>query len=303
MKNIFLVMACLLSMPFSLLAQYNVEKHLTYLASDELTGRETGSEGINLAANYIENFFHKHNIQPYYETYRDSFQVKNKAAYNVIGLVEGTDPKLKNEFIIIGAHYDHIGKGKEINGDKIANGANDNASGTVTVMEIAKHFAENPSKRSLIFALFSAEEMGLLGSYHLAGRMKKEKLNLYTVFNIEMVGVPMQNKPYLAYFTGFGASNFAEKFNVYAEAEVLGFLPQAKDYQLFERSDNYPFYQEFKIPAQTACTFDFTNYDYYHHVDDEVSEIDTNHMQNLIQAFIPGISGMANSTEKEIKLN
>jgi Zn-dependent M28 family amino/carboxypeptidase len=303
MKIKLFLLISFLSFTFSISAQESVQNHLNYLASDELMGRETGTEGIHLAASYIEDFFKKNNVQPYYETYRDSFQVKNKHAFNVVGLVEGTDPKLKNEYIIIGAHYDHIGKGKKVNNDKIANGANDNASGTVVTMELAKHFSENPTKRSLIFVLFAAEEMGLLGSKHLAKRMKEEQLNLYSVFNIEMVGVPMIGKSYLAYFTGFEESNFAEKFNEYAGNEVLGFLPQAKDYQLFKRSDNYPFFQEFKIPAQTACTFDFTNYDYYHHVDDEVAELNMKHIQNVVEAFIPGLEGVGNSKNKEIKLN
>lgn len=296
-------MVCLIGFPLHFFAQNQIQQHLEYLSSDELAGRETGTEGINLAANYIEDFFKQNNIKPLYETYRDSFQVKRKFGYNLIGLVEGTDNKLKEELIIIGAHYDHIGIQKPVEGDNIANGANDNASGTIAVMELAKHFAENPPKRSLVFVLFAAEEKGLVGSKHLAKRMKAENQNLYTVFNIEMIGVPMKDKNYLAYFTGFDMSNFAEKFNAYAEAEVLGFLPQAKDYQLFKRSDNYPFYKKFKIPAQTVCTFDFTNYDYYHHVKDEASELDIPHIQNTIEAFIPGIEGMANSTEKEIKLN
>lgn len=302
MKHIFIILACILLLPFHFFAQSETEKHLEYLASDELSGRETGTEGINLAATYIETVFEKNKVKPFYETYRDSFEVKNNFGYNVIGLVEGTDPKLKKELIIIGAHYDHIGIQKEIEGDSIANGANDNASGSVAVMELAKHFANKPTKRSLVFVLFAGEEMGLLGAKHLAKRMKSENQNLYTVFNIEMIGVPMKDKNFLAYITGFEKSNFAEKFNSYAKAEVLGFLPQAKDYQLFKRSDNFPFFQEFNIPAQTVCSFDFTNYEYYHHVKDEVAEIDIAHMQSLIEAFIPGIEGMANTKKKEIKL-
>lgn len=302
MKNSFFTWVFLLVLQFQLLAQSETEKHLEYLSSDQLTGRETGTEGINLAATYIEKVFEKNKVQPFYETYRDSFEVKKKFGYNVVGFVEGTDNNLKDEIILIGAHYDHIGIQKPVAGDSIANGANDNASGTVTVMELAAHFAKNPTKRSLVFALFAGEEMGLLGSKHLAKRMKKEDQNLYTVFNIEMVGVPMKDRSYAAYLTGFKMSNFAEKFNTYAGNEALGFLPQAKDYQLFSRSDNFPFYQEFKIPAQTVCTFDFTNYEYYHHVNDETTELDIPHMQNLIETFIPGIEGMANTSEKEIKL-
>ncbi|MGY5851633.1 M20/M25/M40 family metallo-hydrolase [Salegentibacter sp. F14] len=277
---------------------------LHYLASDELRGRQTGSKGIDLAAQKIETIFREHRVQPFYESYRDTFEVEDRYAYNLVGFVEGTDPDLKNEIIILGAHYDHIGEGKEVNGDIIANGANDNAAGTVAVVELAKHFAEiENNKRSLVFMLFSAEEMGLRGSKYAAEKMKQEGIDLYAVLNFEMVGVPMDGKDYLAYVTGYETSNLADKFNEYSEEAVLGFLPQAKEYRLFQRSDNYPFYMEFEVPAQTISTFDFTNYQYYHHVMDEAGNLDYEHLNDFIKSVIPGIEKMANTRQKEIKLN
>lgn len=285
-------------------SENEVKSLLEYLASDELRGRETGTDGINLAAIEIEKAFSENNVQPYYETYRDSFKVEENNAYNLVGFIEGNDPELKEEFIVIGAHYDHIGEGEAIDGDLIANGANDNAAGTVAVVELAKHFAEiEDNKRSLLFILFSAEEKGLQGSKYAAEKLKDEGLNLYTMLNFEMIGVPMQDKDYLAYVTGYENSNLAEKFNEYSGEKVVGFLPQAKEYNLFQRSDNYPFFEEFNVPSQTFCTFDFTNYEYYHHVSDEAEEMDFAHMTNMIESVIPGIHKMANSEEKEIKLN
>lgn len=282
----------------------SVESLLHYLASDELKGRETGTEGIDLAASRIATIFQDNGVETYYESYRDTFQVEDKYAYNVVGFVEGKDPELKDEIIILGAHYDHIGEGKEVNGDIIANGANDNAAGTVAVVELARHFAEiKDNKRSLMFILFSAEEMGLRGSKHAAEKLKDEGVDLYAVLNFEMLGVPMERKEYLAYITGFEMSNLAGKFNEYSSEEVLGYLPQAEEYKLFQRSDNYPFYQEFKIPAQTISSFDFTNYEYYHHVSDEAGNMDFEHLKDLIDAVKPGIQKMANTEEKEIKLN
>ena len=275
---------------------------LRYLSSDELEGRETGTEGIEKAAQYIEGVFEEHDLQPFFDTYRHNFTVKETPGFNLVGMVEGTDPQLKDEFIIIGAHYDHVGLEEAVDGDEIANGANDNASGTTAVLELAKYFAARPPKRSILFTLFSAEEMGLLGAKELAKSLKAEGIDLYTMFNIEMIGVPMKGRAYKAYLTGYDASNMAEKFNEYAGENVLGFLPEAKQYSLFQRSDNYPFYQEFNIPAQTISTFDFTNYPYYHHVDDEFELMDTAHMEELVEAIIPGLIKMANTTEKEIKL-
>lgn len=281
-----------------------VQKDLDYLSSDELAGRETGSEGIEKAAAYIEEHFKEVGIASYFEDYQDDFNIGNKNAFNVVGWLEGKDEKLKDEFIIIGAHYDHIGHGKPVEGDEIANGANDNAAGTVGVMQIAEQLAKiNDNKRSVIFALFSGEEMGLKGSKHLAEKLKKENLDLYAMINLEMIGVPMKAKDYMAYITGFNRSNLAEKFNEYSEKKVLGFLPQAGQMNLFKRSDNYPFYKEFEIPAQTICTFDFSNYPYYHHVDDEVEFLDVEHMANLIENLIPALQQMTNTADKEIKMN
>ena len=280
-----------------------VQEDLNYLASDELVGRETGSEGIQKAANFIEKHFEEVGVEPYFQTYRDNFSVNNKDAYNIVGWLEGNDDELKEEFIIIGAHYDHIGHGKPVDGDEIANGANDNAAGTVGVMQIAQHLAESgDNKRSIIFVLFSAEEMGLKGSKHLAEKLKEKGIDLYAMINLEMIGVPMKAKDYMAYITGFKRSNLAEKFNEYSEKNVLGFLPQAGQMNLFKRSDNYPFFTEFGVPSQTICTFDFSNYPYYHHVDDEVEFLDADHMANLIENLIPGLQQMANTPSKEIKM-
>lgn len=145
--------------------------------------------------------------------------------------------------------------------------------------------------------------MGLEGAKHISRRLKAEALDLYAMVNFEMIGVPMEGKDHLAYLTGYENSNLAEKFNQYSDATILGFLPQAKEFNLFKRSDNYSFYEEFKVPAQTISTFDFTNYEFYHHVSDEAEKMDISHMAVLIEKVMPGLLRMTNTPEKEIKLN
>tara|TARA_B100000929_G_C15432107_1_gene395057 strand:- start:365 stop:1033 length:669 start_codon:yes stop_codon:yes gene_type:complete len=222
----------------------------------------------------------------------------------MVGWIEGNDPSLKNEFIIIGAHYDHIGVIEAENGDSIANGANDNATGTTVVLELARYFGQKKNnKRSIIFALFSAEEKGLLGSKHLANRLKEKNLQLYAMLNYEMVGVPLQGKEHLTYLTGYEQSNLAEVANGYSDIEFTGFLPKAKEFNLFKRSDNYPFHEAFGVPSQTFSTFDFTNFNHYHKVGDEVSEMDFAHMANVVIKSIPVITGITNAPSKEIKYN
>ena len=282
----------------------DIKTSMEYLASDKLQGRATGSEGIEKAAVYIENFFKKNGIKPYFETYRDYFNVAELIGFNVVGVIEGNDPELKNEFIILGGHYDHIGKGKIVEGDSIANGANDDASGTIAAMEFGRYFSKSKTnKRSILITLYSAEEMGLKGSAHLAKRLKEEGLNAYTMINFEMIGVPRAQDESMAYMSGYDRSNFAPILNKYAGEEVVGFFPKAKEFQLFYRSDNYPFFKEFNIPAHAISTFDFTNFDYYHHVDDEADKMDYLHMTNFINKMIPALEGMINSSTKEVVLN
>lgn len=280
-----------------------IKEIVTYLASDELKGRNTGTQGIHLAANYITAKLQDYGVKPYFKTYRDTFQAKGLESFNIVGYLEGSDAKLKEEVIIIGAHYDHIGKGKTVATDSIANGANDNAAGTSAVLALAKYFAVNKNhKRSLIFALFSAEEMGLLGSNDLAEKLKAQHINLYTMVNFEMIGVPFKDRDYTAFLTGFDLSNMATKMNEYLGSNFIGSSEVAKKYNLFKMSDNYAFYKAFNLPSHTISSCDLSNYDYYHHVDDEADKLDYKHMESFINTLIPAIEKMSNTPTKEIKM-
>jgi Zn-dependent M28 family amino/carboxypeptidase len=277
---------------------------VSYLSSDELEGRNTGSIAIEKAAIFIEDKFKSYNVKPYFDTYRDTYTARGKNAFNVVGFIEGNDLNLKNEFIILGAHYDHIGFGKKVDNDSIANGANDNASGTSAVLAMARYFAtKKNNKRSIMFVLYSGEEKGLLGSKHLAKRLKTENIDLYTMVNFEMIGVPLKDKDYVAFLTGYDLTNMASKLNDYSNSNLLGLSEVAKQYNLFRRSDNYPFYEAFNLPCQTISSCDLTNYDYYHHVDDEADQLDYDFMSSLLNKFIPAIEKMSNTLTKEIKMN
>ena len=281
-----------------------VKSIVSYLASDDLKGRDVGSKGIADAATYVEDKLKSYGATPYFETYRDNFKVGDLDAFNVVGYLEGNDADLKNEFILIGAHYDHIGQSKTVANDSIANGANDNAAGTSGVLALAKYFgAKKSNKRSLLFVTFSAEEKGLLGSKHLANRLKDANLDLYTMINLEMIGVPFKDRDYQAFITGFDKSNLAETMNGYAGTKIVGFSDVAAKYSLFKRSDNYPFYEAFNVPSHTVSSCDLSNFDFYHHVDDEVDQLDYPFMTTLINNLAPVIEQITNASTKEIKLN
>lgn len=320
MQNIFISVLLLFAFNSNLLGQnlngennlsldgYRVDKeqvakNLKILASDEFEGRKSGTIGGDKAAQFLADFLKKISIKPYFTTYRDTLQNFSPTACNVVGIIEGNDPILKNEFVIFGAHYDHIGiTNPAVDLDTINNGANDDASGVVAVMEIARYFAKlKNNKRSILITFFAAEEDGLKGSEDLAKRLKESKLDLYTMINFEMMGVPMTAN-YSSFVTGFSRSNIAEKINEYSGKNLVGYLPMEFQYQLFMRSDNFPFFLEFNVPCHAVSTFDFKNFQYYHHVKDEFELMDTAHMTALIQDYILVAQGITNSSQKEILL-
>ncbi|TPG39964.1 M20/M25/M40 family metallo-hydrolase [Flavobacterium pectinovorum] len=284
-------------------SETEVSDFLKYLSSDELEGRETGTKGIEKAAEFLENFFKKNNIKPYFATYRDTLTNFKTPAYNIVGVLEGTDPKLKKEFVVLSAHYDHIGLEAKQQPDVINNGANDDASGVTAVAQMAKYFSKTKSnKRSILFVFFAGEEKGLLGSKSLVEKLKKQNFNLYAQLNIEMIGVPMK-RDYLAYITGFDKSNMAGKINEYTGKKTIGFLPKEAEYKLFYRSDNYSFFQAFGKPCQSISTFDFENFEFYHHVSDEFKVMDIPHMTSFIQEFLPAVTKIAITPTEEITMN
>ncbi|MFD1601482.1 M28 family peptidase [Flavobacterium artemisiae] len=280
-----------------------ISDFLKYLSSDELEGRETGTKGIEKAAVFLEDYLKKNNVKPYFKTYRDTLTNFKSPAYNIVGVIEGTDPELKKEFVVLSAHYDHIGLEKKQQADMINNGANDDASGVTSVGAMAKYFSETKSnKRSILIVFFAGEEKGLLGSKSLVQKLKKQDFNLYAQLNIEMIGVPMK-RDYLAYITGFDKSNMAQKINEYTGKNTIGFLPKEAEYQLFYRSDNYSFFQAFGKPCQSISTFDFENFDFYHHVSDEFKVMDVPHITAFTQELLPAVTKITDSPKQEITMN
>ncbi len=281
--------------------EQSVSQTLKTLSSDDFEGREPGTPGIEKAASFLEEYLKENKIVPYFDSYRDQITNFQEPTYNIVGFIEGNDPVLKKEFVLLGAHYDHIGITTD-GEDKINNGANDDASGVTAVAEIAKYFSQSKSnKRSILIVFFTAEEKGLLGSQDLAKRLKTKNFNLYAMLNFEMIGVPMK-RDFMAYITGFDKSNMASKINDYTGENTIGFLPKEVEYSLFSRSDNYSFYNEFKVPSQTVCTFDFENFDFYHHVKDEFKIMDIKHMTTFIKTIIPAVEKITSSQTKEIVL-
>lgn len=152
-----------------------LKKNLEYLASDQLEGRMSGKKGNILAAEFIKKEFEKIGLKTAYQKFNikklnpgPKNEVGDNFTQNIYGWIEGNDKVLSKQIVVIGAHMDHIGYGPSMSrggGIKVHPGADDNASGTVALIEVAKCFSKlNNNKRTIVFMAFSAEEMGLLGS-------------------------------------------------------------------------------------------------------------------------------------------
>jgi hypothetical protein len=177
-----------------------LKKHATYLASDELEGRAAGYPGNDKAAEYIAEILKKAGIQPAGEEggYFQKFRVGGKETRNVLGMVEGSDPDLKKEVVVIGAHFDHVGTADQrdygripsLGDDRIWNGADDNGSGTSTVLGVARAFGEGGlrARRTVLFILFSGEEAGLIGSRWYTGHPVWPIGQHVFMLNLDMVG-------------------------------------------------------------------------------------------------------------------
>ncbi|MGE5682608.1 MAG: M20/M25/M40 family metallo-hydrolase [Bacillota bacterium] len=176
-----------------------------------------------------------------------NFDSRLLSTQNVAGLIEGTDPELKNELIVVGAHYDHVGFGyygamNKENKGKIHNGADDNASGTAALIEIAEAFSKNPGKRSVLFLAFTGEENGMLGSKYYVNEQPLMPLNkTIAMLNLDMIS---RNNPGLLSVGGAFYSRdlikIAERANEKTGFELLyntGLLTSASDQAPFLRKE------------------------------------------------------------------
>ncbi|MCA6073454.1 M28 family peptidase [Fulvivirga sedimenti] len=225
---------------------------------------------------------------------------KDMYSKNVVGMVEGTDPVLKNEFIIYSAHYDHVGIGKANDeGDSIYNGARDNAVGVVTVMSAAESIAKKPTKRSALFILFTGEEMGLLGSSYYVENPLLPLNQMVYCFNSDNGGY---NDTSVATIIGLDRTTEAEHIRKACEMFGLTAIDDpAKEQGLFDRSDNVNFARE-GIPAPTFSmgfqAFDEEIFKYYHQTRDNPDNLDYDYLEKFFRAYVMACRLIADDTGK-----
>ena len=129
----------------------------------------------------------------------------------------------------------------------------------------------------------------------------------YFIYLLALIGIfaiasPYIDRDYEIFLTGYELSNLGGKLNTYTNSTIVGISDVAKKYNVFKRSDNYSFYKEFKVPSHTISSCDLTNFDFYHHVDDEIDQLDFVFMATTINKLIPGILQICNTDSKEIQM-
>ena len=270
-----------------------VRKHLYTLASDEMQGRRAGTVGIERAAQYIETEFKRLGLKTYdtLSSFRQTFTFKNRrtqeeiVSSNIIGVLEGKSKK--EELVIISAHYDHLGiRAKERVLDSIYNGANDDASGVTGILALAEHFKKVGNERTLVFAAFTAEEMGLIGSTHFGKGIEASKF--VAGINLEMIGKTPSFGPNTAWLTGFERSDFGKIIQKNLVGTGYQLFPDPyKKFNLFFRSDNASL-ARLGVPSHTFSTTPIDVDEDYHQVSDEVETLDIAVITQTIQAVAVG---------------
>lgn len=246
----------------------DARKHIHTLASDAFEGRQAGARGGRASSIYLAQQFQKYKLLG--SGSETSFFQEFGEMRNILGVIPGSDPELKSEYIIVGAHYDHVGYGSSQNSNGptgfIHNGADDNASGTAAVLEIAEAWATGgvQPRRSILFALWDGEENGLLGSRHWVQNPTVPLAKVRCAINMDMVGRMRERKVEVT-----GTRSLAGLRRIAAECNAETKLELDFPWVVEENSDHWPFYER-RIPFFMP----FTGFhDDYHRPSDDVDKL------------------------------
>ena len=286
----------------------SVRKYMEALAGDEMNGRGSASADELTAAKYIASQLKLLKIKPagdnggYLQTVTFKRRVRGApdqapteaTTTNVLGIIPGRDPVLARETILLSAHLDHLGVGREVNGDKIYNGADDDASGVTAVLELAKALMSGPRpKRTVVFALFGSEEIGGWGARYFQEHPPVPFESLVANLEFEMIGRPDAAVPRdTLWLTGYERSNLGPALKVFGARLVADPHP---DQRFFQRSDNIVLARK-GIVAHTVSSFGL--HADYHRPSDDLAHIDFEHMTDAIKSMVEPIRWLVNSSFK-----
>jgi hypothetical protein len=230
-------------------------------------------------------------------TIRTTLETSPQSAPNVVGILEGSDPVLKDQYIVLSAHMDHVGYGNAVDGDSIRNGADDNASGTAAVIEAAEAFASmNPGpKRSMIFLAVSGEEKGLWGSAYYSDNPSVPISQIVADVNTDMIG---RNWTDTIVAIGKEFSDLGETLDKvnseHPELDMTAIDDIWPEERFYYRSDHYNFAEK-GVPV--LFFFNGVHED-YHGVDDEIEKVDTEKATRIVKLMFYLSLEIANNPER-----
>jgi hypothetical protein len=287
------------------IAANQIHGAMEFLASDALQGRGSGTHDELVAATYLASQLRQIGIEPagdeggYIQNVSGEFNFyregkKQWNTRNVIGILRGTDAKLKDEVLLLTAHLDHVGMREAVNGDNIYNGADDDASGCVAVLQLARALAQKPApRRTVLFVFFGSEETGGQGNQHFLEHPPVPLKNIIANLEFEMIGRPdAAVKPGELWLTGFDRTNLGPELAKHGAHLVAD--PHPKQ-QFFMRSDNFALARQ-GIVAQTVSSFGL--HADYHRPSDDVAHLDFKHMEQAIHSMLGPVEWLANSAFK-----
>lgn len=221
---------------------------------------------------------------------------------NVVGIIPGKSKA--NEYVIFSGHYDHLGISSRNmkDNDSIYNGANDDAAGTTAMIMLAKYYkALNQNERTLVFAAFTAEEIGGFGATYFSKQFDPKQV--MAMFNIEMIGTESKWGKNSAYITGFDKTNMGEILQKNLEGTGFMFHPDPyPDQQLFYRSDNATL-ARLGVPAHTISTAKMDQEPHYHKASDEIGTLDMDNMSSIIKAIALSARGIVSGKETPTRVD
>jgi len=267
-----------------------VSRVLKTLSADDMMGRSAlKPEEIKKSADFISQEFKRAGLfffngaESYMQNFETTRRGKTIPMFNVVGILPGKS--LKDEYVVFSAHYDHLGIVKKaVNQDSIANGADDDASGTTAVIELAKYFGKiGGNERTIIFVAFTAEEIGGFGSQYFSKQLNPDKV--VAMFNIEMIGKESKFGKNNAFITGYERSDFGTILQKNLAGTAFKFYPDPYPAQnLFYRSDNATL-ARLGVPAHTISSDQIDTDKLYHSVDDEFESMDIGNITEIIKAI------------------
>jgi len=277
---------------------------MEFLASDALQGRGSGSHDELVAAVYLASQLRQIGVEPagddggFIQNVSGVFNFypqvgRQWVTRNVIGILKGSDGKLKDEAILLTAHLDHLGMRAGMAGDNIFNGADDDASGCVAVLQLARALAGKHPKRTVLFVFFGSEETGGQGDQYFLEHPPVPLKNIVANLEFEMIGRPDPAvKSDELWLTGFDRSNLGPELAKHGAKLVAD--PHPKE-NFFQRSDNYALAKE-GVVAQTVSSYGL--HKDYHRPSDDVAHLDFTHMEQAIHSMIGPVEWLANSDFK-----